>query len=90
VAGGGAGKTEALTRRIAYLLLVKGVEPSSIVAFTFTKKAVKSMKSGIYEQISKLKDEKATSNFGEMFVGTIHGYMKQLFWSTNSAARTLC
>jgi hypothetical protein len=46
VAGAGAGKTEVLTQRIAYLLLVKGVEPSSIVAFTFTKKAAKSMKSG--------------------------------------------
>jgi DNA helicase-2/ATP-dependent DNA helicase PcrA len=37
VADAGAGKTEVLMRRIAYLLLVKGVEPSSIVVFTFTE-----------------------------------------------------
>jgi len=40
ILGAGAGKTEAITRRIAYLLLVEDVEPASIVAFTFTEKTV--------------------------------------------------
>jgi DNA helicase-2/ATP-dependent DNA helicase PcrA len=39
IAGAGAGKTETLTRRIIYLILAEGAEPSSIVAFTFTERA---------------------------------------------------
>jgi len=38
VAGAGAGKTETLTRRIV-VLLARGTEPGSIVAFTFTENA---------------------------------------------------
>ena len=48
IAGAGAGKTETLTRRIVYLLLAEEVEPSDIVAFTFTEKAAQSMKNRIY------------------------------------------
>ena len=53
IAGAGAGKTETLTRRIAYLLLVEGVQPSEIVAFTFTEKAAQSMKSRIYGRVEE-------------------------------------
>lgn len=78
IAGAGAGKTETLTRRIAYLLLVKGVQPSSIVAFTFTEKASLSMKNRIYERVGQIGGEKATANLGEMHIGTIHGYAKRI------------
>jgi len=74
VAGAGTGKTETLTRRIAYLLLYKNEEPSSIVAFTFTERAAQSMKSRIYERVRQLKGEEACARLGEMYVGTIHGY----------------
>ena len=37
--GTGFGKTFALTKRIVYLILELYVEPSSIVAMTFTNKA---------------------------------------------------
>ena len=57
VAGAGTGKTETLTRRIAYLLLYRQEEPSSIVAFTFTERAAQSMKSRIYERVRQLKGE---------------------------------
>jgi superfamily I DNA/RNA helicase len=57
----GAGKTETITRRVAYLLLVKGVDPSSIVAFTFTEKAAQSMKSRIYQRIEQVARAYGTS-----------------------------
>ena len=74
VAGAGTGKTETLTRRIAYLLLYKEEKPSSIVAFTFMERAAQSMKSRIYERVRQLKGEEACAQLGEMYVGTIHGY----------------
>lgn len=47
IAGAGAGKTETLTRRIVYNLIHEAVDPSAIVAFTFTDKAAQSMKSRV-------------------------------------------
>jgi len=77
IAGAGAGKTETLTRRIAYLILVKNVEPSSIVAFTFTERAAQSMKSRIYQRVKDLDNNKLGS-LGEMYIGTIHAYAKRI------------
>jgi len=75
VAGAGAGKTETLTRRIAYLLLCKQEEPTSIVAFTFTERAAQSMKTRVYE---RMKDSEIYPRLGEMYIGTIHGYCFRL------------
>lgn len=74
VAGAGAGKTETMTRRIAYLLLYKDVEPKSIVAFTFTERAAQSIKDRIYKRVRDLQGDNACARLGEMFVGTIHAY----------------
>jgi len=78
VAGAGAGKTETLTRKIVYLLLSEKVEPSQIVAFTFTEKAAQSMKSRVYERVKALGGEDACSRLGDMYIGTIHGYCFRL------------
>ena len=78
IAGAGAGKTETLTRRIAYLLLVEGVQPSEIVAFTFTEKAAQSMKSRIYGRVEDLAGSIGTMKLGEMYIGTIHAYAKRV------------
>jgi DNA helicase-2/ATP-dependent DNA helicase PcrA len=74
VAGAGTGKTETLTRRIAFLLLCRQQEPASIVAFTFTERAAQSMKSRVYDRVRQLKGEAACARLGNMYVGTIHGY----------------
>jgi DNA helicase-2/ATP-dependent DNA helicase PcrA len=39
IAGAGSGKTATLTKRIAYMIAEKSVEPRSILALTFTNKA---------------------------------------------------
>jgi DNA helicase-2/ATP-dependent DNA helicase PcrA len=78
VAGAGAGKTETLTRRIAYLLLCKEEPPASIVAFTFTERAAQSMKNRVYQRVAQFKGEDACARLGEMYIGTIHGYCMRL------------
>jgi len=78
IAGAGAGKTETLTRRIVKLLLIDGVAPKEIVAFTFTEKAAQSMKSRIYERLRQLGGDEVCARLGEMYIGTIHAYCFRL------------
>lgn len=78
IAGAGAGKTETLTRKVSYLLLVEDIDPSEIVAFTFTEKAAKSMKSRLYQRLKGLRKNKLVKRLGEMYIGTIHSFCLQL------------
>ena len=75
IACAGSGKTEVITRRIANIILSKpDIEPSNIVAFTFTEKAASSMKS----RIARALDNESLSEIDSMYIGTIHGFCYHL------------
>src|SRR3954452_1548974 len=73
IACAGAGKTEAISRRVS-TLIEEGVEPAQIIAFTFTERAAASLKTRITRRIAQAKGPAFLDRLGPMFVGTIHAY----------------
>ena len=65
LAGAGSGKTRVLVHRIAWKVEAMGINPSSIIAVTFTNKAAQEMQARIQELLQ--------SPAGDMWCGTFHG-----------------
>lgn len=72
VAGAGAGKTKTITHRILNLIK-SGVQPSKILAITFTNKAAKEMRERVFHLIEHDKTLNIPISFNERpFVSTFH------------------
>ena len=69
LAAAGSGKTSTLTARIAYLIVQKQIQPSEILAVTFTNKAAK-------EMISRL--EKMGIRTKDLWIGTFHSLSNRI------------
>lgn len=70
LAGAGSGKTRVITTKIAYLIQHEKVEPWSILAVTFTKKAANEMKerAASLEPLSSQAQIKTFHSFGAWFL----------------------
>ena len=78
VAGAGSGKTRVLTSRIAYILEM-GVEPSQILALTFTKKAASEMKERIAVMVGEKKARRLyMGTFHSVFIRFLRGFSESL------------
>ena len=70
IAGPGAGKTEVMLRRAAYLILERGVEPEGILLTTFTRKAAEELRVRLARFLG--------GRIERVLITTIHGFCQWL------------
>ena len=75
IAGPGTGKTFTLVKRLAYLIVEKGIKPGEIMVVTFTEKAGKELITRISNEFIKYD---LNLNINEMYIGTFHSICLRL------------
>ncbi|MCL4415304.1 MAG: ATP-dependent helicase [Actinobacteria bacterium] len=70
IAGAGTGKTTVITERIKHLVLEKKVEPSKILALTFTEKAALEMEERV--------DKEMPYGYTQMWISTFHSFCDRI------------
>lgn len=77
IAGPGSGKTEVLVSRALLLMLVRDVDPESIMLTTFTRKAAQALEERIMERLTELGYDDAVDP-NRMRIGTLHQLCDQI------------
>ena len=94
LAGAGSGKTRVITERIAYLIK-NGIDPSNILAVTFTNKAANEMRERIASLLKEKPKQLVISTFHSFCVRVLKldidklGYKKNFSIYSSSDSRTL-
>lgn len=85
LAGAGSGKTRVITFRISYLVRVRRVRPSAILAITFTNKAAAEMKDRIRDLIGDMAPYMWVGTFHSMFARILRRHADLLQFEKNFA-----
>ncbi|MCI0182152.1 ATP-dependent helicase [Sulfoacidibacillus ferrooxidans] len=83
LAGAGSGKTSVMTRRIAYLLGVRQVQPWNILAITFTNKSAKEMNARVRTLVGDQADDIWMSTFHSMCVKILRREAEHIGYENN-------
>ena len=83
LAGAGSGKTKVLTTKIAYLIKEKNVDPTSILAITFTNKAANEMKSRVENMLGISSNMIQISTFHSFGLSIIKRHYEKLGFKSN-------
>lgn len=84
IAGAGSGKTNVLTKKIAYLIDTIGLEPQSIVAVTFTNKAANEMKQRVKNLVGNKANYVWISTFHSLCLRFLREEIKNIEGFNNS------
>lgn len=79
LAGAGSGKTAVLTERIAHLIERREVDPHSIMALSFTRKAARQIRERLTQRLGG--DEAASKIVRQITSGTVHSVALQILQS---------
>ncbi len=85
LAGAGSGKTRVLTSRIAHLIQNRGVAPYRILAFTFTNKAAREMRSRVEGMLAGTSGDCWLGTFHSIGVRILRREAERLGWQRNFA-----
>ena len=81
LAGAGSGKTRIIAHRVAYLIDGRNIEPSAIVAVSFTNKAARELRQRVADLIGNQKAAQChLSTFHALGANILRAYIGKLGW----------
>ena len=83
LAGAGSGKTKVLTTKIAYLIEEKNIDPTNILAITFTNKAANEMKERVENMLGISSNMIQISTFHSFGLSIIKRHYEKLGFKPN-------